>query len=467
MIMKQPVPPRVEPPMEIIFDEPPRKRAGLEWSLLAIVAIGLVVGAVYGWNDLASGGDVAQVPEPVPVIADAPDEAPVVLVQDPDDEVRAWILEAQKVERNNPGRAADLYTRVVEFQPDRSGIWKTIGQLRLESGEEGPARQAFQAYLDDHPRDASVLGTMAALEVRAGRRVEAEDLFRRALQEAPSARLWYSLGNLHLGKGDEGEAIDAYREAVKLDPGHGDARFNLALALERENRIREAAGALEGIDDPVARGHRERLLAKLGGIPAEQVFRRSEGEKDSADLGRIAAGFEAAGKWKEAKEILDRAVKISPDDVAIRHNRGALSFRLGNFEEARHDYLVALELDPQHAETHFNMGLLHEREEKLAEALRSYEAALQSAPGHAGSMNNIGALYLRVGKPGPAAAIFRKVLEKNPGHAEAQLNLAWSHLARDDREEALAALNKYVTLVPPGGVDEEVLGKIRLLGKNR
>ncbi len=46
-----------------------------------------------------------------------------------------------------------------------------------------------------------------------------------------AADAWYNLGNAHLDANDAAAAIEAYKQALRVDPGHQDAKFNLEWAL--------------------------------------------------------------------------------------------------------------------------------------------------------------------------------------------------------------------------------------------
>ena len=45
-----------------------------------------------------------------------------------------------------------------------------------------------------------------------------------------AADAWYNLGNLYFSVGDVPNAINAYREALRLNPNHENARYNLEVA---------------------------------------------------------------------------------------------------------------------------------------------------------------------------------------------------------------------------------------------
>lgn len=52
-----------------------------------------------------------------------------------------------------------------------------------------------------------------------------------------SADLFYNLGNAHYKSGNLGKAILFYEKTLKLNPGHGDAQYNLDLARQQVTQV--------------------------------------------------------------------------------------------------------------------------------------------------------------------------------------------------------------------------------------
>ena len=73
---------------------------------------------------------------------------------------------------------------------------------------------------------------LAALLLQQGQPQEAEALCQRATTAAPEISLgWYNLGLIRRRLGDIAGALEAYREARRLQPEHAETHQNLAVAL--------------------------------------------------------------------------------------------------------------------------------------------------------------------------------------------------------------------------------------------
>jgi Ca-activated chloride channel homolog len=113
----------------------------------------------------------------------------------------------------------------------------------LATAPEDPAAAARAAEdLDSAarlaPEDPLVQFNAGTGRLLAGRAAEAEAAFTRAqelagdgAQELLGPALPFNLGNARFAQGNFPGAIESYREALRLDPNLGDAKFNLELAL--------------------------------------------------------------------------------------------------------------------------------------------------------------------------------------------------------------------------------------------
>ncbi|HET7226312.1 MAG TPA: tetratricopeptide repeat protein [Candidatus Eisenbacteria bacterium] len=134
------------------------------------------------------------------------------------------------------------------------------------------------------------------------------------VDDESSPEAWYELG-LDLESRSPGEAVDAYRRALALDPDMADAHVNLG-------RLHHLAG--------------ERGLAEV--------------------------------QYREA-------VRFAPDDPTPHFNLGVLLEEQGRRDEAIHAYQQALRRDPEFADAHCNLGLLLESMGRAQDAMRHLMSA--------------------------------------------------------------------------------------------
>lgn len=108
------------------------------------------------------------------------------------------------------------------------------GIAAYEKGDGAAAMDALDAaarLAPDSPLARFNRGT-AHLAAKAPDAAALLDLAARGADPAVAPAAWYNLGNARWASGDPRAAIAAYRETLRREPTHGDAKFNLELALK-------------------------------------------------------------------------------------------------------------------------------------------------------------------------------------------------------------------------------------------
>lgn len=155
----------------------------------------------------------------------------------------------QRAGRNE--EAIEAYLRAVAIAPGLTGARVSAGQLLMNSGRNDEALVQFgEAALGD-PAMIEAWRGMAETLWRAGREDEAIVRLAEGLPRNPAiapilAEAHFRLGARMLSEGNDAGFMRNMEETIALDPGHGRARFNLALdALKRGDidRAREHAAA--------------------------------------------------------------------------------------------------------------------------------------------------------------------------------------------------------------------------------
>jgi tetratricopeptide (TPR) repeat protein len=397
---------------------------------------------------------VEAVPEPAPPVEAEPPPPPppaeVRTVRTEEVEARKLVDEARLIESDNPAQGLARYRKALELLPERTELWKSVADLELARGAVEPATRAYREFLRSHPERGDALQNLAVLEMRSGRIDEARACLETAIKASPSADLYYNLGNLYFKAQSFDPALAAYRRALEYEPRHAEARFNLALALERTGKRGEAVAALAqlGSVSPDVVRERARMEAMMGGLEADRAFGLARGSGDVDTVLGVAAGFRQAGESEKAMALLDRAVEMAPRQASARLNRGALRQSMGRLSEAAADYEEAAGLDPALSEARFNLGVLAEERGQYVAALGHYAAALKVNAGMACALNNVGALYLKVGQPEKAVEWFHRCRAADSEFSTARVNLAWAYLALGSKELALTELKAYAQEVP-------------------
>ncbi len=259
----------------------------------------------------------------------------------------------------------------------------------------------------------------------------------------------YNRGVAHQAAGELPDAIRAYKEAVELEPGLVRARFNLATALERQDKTDRARAEYEAIVETNEHAPSLTNLARIVGAASEdglarELFARAaEADPDSA-YPRVYAGLwhQSAGRLQEASAELEAALEIEPDSALAHFRIGRLREAQGRDDDALAAFRRATAADGDRIEAWIALGRAARRTENTREAIRALQRAFALDLGRDELAKEIGDLHLDAGDPATAIVHYRVVGDDVPGVGEARLvaalRLAIALVPEDD--EARAAL---------------------------
>jgi len=215
----------------------------------------------------------------------------------------------------------------------------------------------------------------------------------------------------HVQKADEHaasarykEAILEYRNALKLDPRFGDARYKLADALLKDDR---------------------------------QV--------------------DAAREYVRAAELL-------PDRADVQLKAGAVLLSAREFQRAQRAGEAALQADPKSVDAQLLIAHAYAGLKETAAAIREIEEAIQLAPEDSRPYTSLGTLRLAEGDREKAAAAYRRAVELDPKSIPARLALALFHWRGDARDEAEAELRQAIAVDPKSVLVNRILALFYLTG---
>lgn len=218
-----------------------------------------------------------------------------------------------------------------------------------------------------------------------------------------SANVHNNTGTVLLEQGEFEAAITEFRRAVALAPTFPPARINLAHALVRLGRAKEAE---------------EHLQSVLSADPA-----------NARALSLLSAMQLDEGRLVEAATLARTAVERDPRSPAGWHTLGRVEEKAGRSEAARSAFQRAAELDPDNPEPLNALGNSHETRGEYAEAARWYEKALAVDPSFAGAYNNLGLQQQRLGRRQEALKTYEEGRRRMPSSSILLNNIAtWHHV---------------------------------------
>lgn len=147
-----------------------------------------------------------------------------------------------------------------------------------------------------------------------------------------------------------------------------------------------------------------------------------------------------AGKIKQAKAAVDRALLKQPRAFFLHNMAGAIDGTMGNWQEARKHFQKAVKIHPKSFEAFRNLGNADRALGDLTAAQKHLIKALQINPRFATGWCSIGNVYQDKGQIEKALDAFRKALKIKPDFPEAAIYL----MEQLDRSNLLEELREAI-----------------------
>jgi len=115
-----------------------------------------------------------------------------------------------------------------------SDVILDMNQANYE-GWDRSTEEKLRAWVSNHPDDSEVLFSLGLIGKRQGRYSQAEEFYRRAIQQdSKFSEAFSNLGNIYLAQKQTDLAIASYQQAIDLNPNRGAYYYNLYRAYSQE-----------------------------------------------------------------------------------------------------------------------------------------------------------------------------------------------------------------------------------------
>ncbi|MDX1432936.1 MAG: tetratricopeptide repeat protein [Gammaproteobacteria bacterium] len=133
----------------------------------------------------------------------------------------------------------------------------------------------------------------------------------------------------------------------------------------------------------------------------------------------LGASLRSQGRYDEALEHLDTAIRLHPGHPGPRYNLANALLAMGRLPEAVRHYQQVLEIDPTHAKAHNNLAIAYQQAGELERAAEHFRAQLEVSPDDARAHANLGLALLALGRLDEAEASFDEALARDPESVQA------------------------------------------------
>ncbi|MBU4227716.1 tetratricopeptide repeat protein [bacterium] len=204
-----------------------------------------------------------------------------------------------------------------------------------------------------------------------------------------SLKYWayFGIGFCYDELGNYAKAIEAYKQAIRIDPDYADTHYNLHHNL--------------GID------------------------------------------YGSIGNYTKAIESFKRAIRIDPDYADNYYGLGIAYCKLSFYEDAIESFKQVIRIDPDYADAYYNLGIVYGILGFYKDAMESLKQAISIEPDNAKTYSFLGRAYISLDNYPEAIESLKQAIRIDPDYAEAHILLGATYLIIGDRN---SALNEYKIL---------------------
>lgn len=351
--------------------------------------------------------------------------------------------------------AASTCAALVELEPHNPRWTYLLALLRANGGQLDEALplllRTIELAPDYLPARLKAAGAMAKLN-----QAEAAVAMNRKVLEKEPANIyaWVGLGNIYSSQKKWDQARDSFQKAIAISDGFRPAWLGMVSAYEATGNTAAAAEAQSQVDD----------VSRSPDSPDPWIDTLQE-ECYNVYYLRVAAF--SGTDIDFSRRLLERAVRLQPEDATVRRDFGMLLFRAKAFGEAQSNLVLATSLAPADSENWLSLiTYLHAIRDDagIEQAIRS---GLARCPASPGLWLERGRMLARAHAFDEAFAAFAKSAALEPNDAAPHVESAVGFFQLQQTENALRELKTALAVQPNHPLAQIVMARYAIVSGDK
>ncbi|HEX3321348.1 MAG TPA: tetratricopeptide repeat protein [Terriglobales bacterium] len=316
-----------------------------------------------------------------------------VRVAEQDPSAAALAQAEDAISKKDYANAEKSLVPITQRDPANYQAWFDLGFTLNALGRTDESIAAYRKSVAAKPDVFESNLNLGLMLARAGE-PDAAQFLRAATKLKPTekmdeghARAWVSLGHV-VETSNPDEALEAFRQAIALQPKDPEPHNFAAILLERQKKLTEAEKeyqavlALEPNSTEAALALANIYMQSQRLPEAEEMLRKLAAAKQTdpsihLQLGRLLAGQK---KFDEAASEMELALKANPRSVEAQRELADLYSAAGQHDRAESAYRELLKSQGPDAALHHSLGIELLRQKKFAAAQEELLAAVKLKP---------------------------------------------------------------------------------------
>lgn len=326
---------------------------------------------------------------------------------------------AQAISAGKIVQAESELQAVLRSTPDEFHALDLLGVIRILQHREPQAEELFSRVVQKNPNFAPGRAHLGLLYLQMGRPQEAVPQLREAVRMDPTrtdaadalVHILQDQSQASVDAGDLGKALALLNEARGYAPDNADVQFGFGMAALRLSLHQDAVEAF----------HRTLQLRK----------------NDSLAFYNLGRAFMELSRFEDARQEFAEYIKMRPDDPSGYCALGMTLAALERSEQAKAEFEHSIELAPAQTESYYRLGLLELESRDLEAASRHFRRVLDREPAHAPSLTALGKVAFEQKAYTEAIRLLQQAIvnDSNTREAHYYLGLAFARTGHKPESE--------------------------------
>ena len=401
-----------------------------------------------------------------------------VVTHAPDNPVAHYNLGRAHAARGEWEQARQMFEKAVQIKPDYVLARLALAQLEVQRGQYDAALKTAQDILtiDKNNINAKLIESASMMgEKKFG---ESRGLLDQMMKSNPgSPDVFFQVGVVDLAEQKYKDAQEAFQKSYQLSPNNSRGLLGIVETDMAQNKPDEAMQILQNeldknpnrMDLRLAMGNTGVRAGKFDVAIAEYEKILSMMDKTSRARGdiylRIGETYRRKGDLGNAIANLQKSREAQPDNAVAMTTLALVLDAAGRWAEAKQVYEAALRLDNNNAVALNNLAfLLAEHNGDLDDALGKAQRAKQLLPEMTEVSDTLGWIFLKKNLSDSALDTFRELVNKAPDQATYRFHLGMALAQKGDKLKAIGELQEALKHNPSKNERDQIQQLLTRLG---
>jgi len=300
---------------------------------------------------------------------------------------------------NSKGEVIGIATLVVTEGQNLNFAIPSDKILALKETAKTPLLKEYTAATTD-ANDAQSLYERGVKELWQENWSAALTYFQKAKETNPQdADTWALIGYCYGSLGRYQDAIESYKQAIRIEPDYAVAHYNLGVTYGSLGRYQDAIESYK-----------------------QAIRIKPDFAEAHCNLG-VAYGI--LGRYEDAVEAFKQVIRINPDLVEAHYLLGITYGKLGRYQDEIESFKQAIRIKPDFAEAHYNLGVAYGELGRWQDAVESFKQAIRIKPDYDLAHYGLGGAYFFAGDKGSALEEYKILKTLDAEQANKLFNLIY------------------------------------------